>query len=332
MVDYATHHPEYFWHYRGVSVVHSNAWNDATWRERAGLIAARGAEWANGVFRGGRPDDGDALGESGHPLIDPLTAIAALIGLVMAARDWRRPASAVLLAAALFLPCGALLTIHDGLYRRTFGLTPFVALLAALPLSWLWQKALRWGGARRALLQAVIVVLLSAAAVRNVYAYFGPLQHGQKIRSVYPYQIDAAARAMARLPAGTTAYLYSERWGARFETIRWLAPDATLVDRSREFRRDIAREAPLDLSAPANSAVAFVLLGHYLQITDELRHRYPNAAVTEERRDAEVLYRIVYVPAADRHPDVRAARRSRRGGGRMSRSGLRSSQGQPQGR
>ena len=62
------------------------------------------------------------------------------------------------------------------------------------------------GAARGApLLAGGIVAAVSAAAARNAYAYFGPLQRGGKIRSVYPYQIDAAARAVARLPAGTTA-------------------------------------------------------------------------------------------------------------------------------
>ena len=197
MVDHAAHHQEYFWHYRDVSLLHSNPWKDAAWSERGDILTARAAEWGKGVLFGGRPDDGDALGESGHPLLDPVTAAAALIGLAMAVRDWRRPASATLLAGAMLLPLGALLTIDDGLYRRTFGLTPFVALLAALPLSWLWLKARGWRGARRAVLLATIVVVLSAAAVRNVYAYFGPLQRGQRIHSVYPYQIDAAARALA---------------------------------------------------------------------------------------------------------------------------------------
>ena len=62
MIDYAARHEQYFWHYRGVSLMHPRPGRRATWNRRAGLVAARGAEWAKGVFRGGRPDDGDALG------------------------------------------------------------------------------------------------------------------------------------------------------------------------------------------------------------------------------------------------------------------------------
>jgi hypothetical protein len=193
------------------------------------------------------------------------------------------------------LPLGALLTVDDGLYRRTFGLAPFIALLAALPLAWLWQRALSWDGARRIALAGAIVLAIAVAGARNAHAYFGPLQRGQHIPYIYPYQVDAAARAVARLPSGTIVYFYSDRWGAGFETIRWLAPEALFVDRSREFRRDVDRAAPLELSADAERPSAFILLGTYLDVVDELRARYPTAAVSEEKRGDEVLYRVVYV-------------------------------------
>jgi 4-amino-4-deoxy-L-arabinose transferase-like glycosyltransferase len=299
MVHYAARHPEYFWHHEQVSVLHADEWRAAGWPQRADLLAVRGAEWARGVFLGGRPDNGDGLGGSGHPLLDPLTGAAALIGLVMALRNWRRPASGVLLAAALVLPLGALLTVGDGLYRRTFGLVPFIALLAALPLAELWQRALRGRGAWRVAVAGAVLLAVAVAGAHNAYAYFGPLQRGPHIPAIYPYQVDAAARAVARLPPGTIAYFYSDRWGAGFETIRWLAPEAVLVDRSREFRQDIDRAAPLQLTADPSRPSAFVLLGSYLGVTDELRARYPEAVVSEEKGGEEVLYRVVYVAPKD---------------------------------
>ena len=295
MLHYAAEHQEYSWHHRDVSVLSRDEWKQAGWVARADMLAARGAEWAKGVTVGGRPDDGDGLGQHGHPLLDPLTAVAALAGTVMAVRRWRRPQYAVLLAALLVLPFGALLTTDDGLYRRTFGLTPFIALLAALSLSWLWRQALASRGIWRAALAGGMVLAIAAAGVRNAEAYFTPLQQASGIRYVYPYQVDAAARAIARLPAGTVVYFYSDRWGAGFETIRWLAPDATMIDRSREFRQSIAPDAPLDLSADAMGPSAFALMGNYLDIVKALRARYPAAVVTEEELDGEILYRLVRV-------------------------------------
>jgi 4-amino-4-deoxy-L-arabinose transferase-like glycosyltransferase len=293
MLHYAAAHEEFFWHHRDVSVLSRDEWKQGGWRERADIFARRGAEWAKGLLLGGRPDDGDGLGQVGHPLLDPLTAVAALAGTLMAARRWRRPQYGVLLAALLVLPLGALLTTDDGLYRRTFGLAPFAALLGALPLAWLWRRARAARGVWRTALAGGIVLAIVAAAVRNAQGYFGPLRQAGGIRYVYPYQLDAAARAIAQLPPGTVVYFYSDRWGARFETIQWLAPDAVIVDRSREFRQHVERDVPLDLSAHPLRPTAFVLLGTYLDVVTPLRARYPNAAVAEEELDGEVLYRIV---------------------------------------
>lgn len=295
MVDYAVQHEEYGWHHREVSVFYARAWRDADWPGRAGILAARGQEWAKGMVLGGRPDDGDGLGERGHPLLDPVTSLAALGGLVIAARNWRRPAYGVLLVAAVVLPLGALLTINDGLYRRTFGLAPFVALLAALSLARLWRGAFELHGVARAVVAGGVILAVAAAAARNVHAYFGPLQHTALVAYVYPYQLDAAMRVVAALPPDSTAYLFSDRWGSGFETIKWLAPDLEMVDRSMEFRKDVPRLAPLNLTADEERTTAFVLLGRYIYLVESLRELYPSAVVQEEERDGEVLYRVVRV-------------------------------------
>jgi 4-amino-4-deoxy-L-arabinose transferase-like glycosyltransferase len=295
MVHYAATHEEYFWHQHDVAVVNSDAWRDASWPGRAGILTARGTEWTKGLVVGGRPDDGDALGERGQPLLDPLTSAAALVGLLIAARGWRRPECGVLLAAVLVLPLGALLTIDDGLYRRTFGLAPFVATLAALPLARLWAHGRAARRPVRTAVGAAIGLVLAVAAARNTYAYFGPLQRGKQIPYVFPYQIDAAARAVAALPPDTVVYLYSDRWGVRFETIKWYAPLAPMVDRSREFRRDASVDAPLDLRADPTGPSAFVFLGNYLDTAAQVRARYPHATMQEEARNGEVLFRLVRV-------------------------------------
>jgi len=292
MARYATTHDEYMWRYRGVSLFSDGRWRDADWAQRAQVLDARAREWAQGLFAGDRPDNGDGLGDRGHPLLDPLVAVAAPIGLAMALRGWRRPACGVLLVAAAVLPLGALVTVGDGLYRRTFGLSPFLAALAALPLAWLWRRARGWHRLPRVALAAAIALAICIVAAGTVDAYFGSLQSSQLMRQIYPYQLDAAARAVAALPRDTTTYLFSDRWGARFETIRWLAPDAKVVDRSREFRKGAAHDAPLDLDREPGPT-AFVLMGTYLEVTDQLRARYPQAQVQEEIRNGEILYRIV---------------------------------------
>ena len=192
MAHYAARHEEYYWHHRDVSVFNAKAWKEADWPGRANIFVTRAADWATGVFLGGRPDHGDALGERDHPLIDPLTTGAAAVGVLMALAGLRRVGCGVLIAALLTLPWGALLTVNDGLYRRTFGLVPFIALLAALPLAWLWERTRTWGGVARRALRSVLAIAIGVVALRNISDYFGPFQSGPgsagsfRIRSTPP--------------------------------------------------------------------------------------------------------------------------------------------------
>jgi hypothetical protein len=158
-----------------------------------------------------------------------------------------------------------------------------------------WRAAAVRGGAARAAIAGGLLLALAAMAARNTYAYFGPLQASQEIRYVYPYQLDAAARVIARTPTDSIAYLYSDRWAARFETIKWLAPGHEVIDRGFEFRKDAADDALLDLDADPSRPTVFVLLKPYLDLVDALRDRYPDAIVEEQTRGDEVLFQIVIV-------------------------------------
>ncbi len=294
MIRYAERHDEYFSRQHSVSVFFNGDWPNSGWPARAGIIAARGSEWGRGLLFGGRSDWGDALGAPGHPLLDPLTSAAAAIGIALAIRGWRRPACGVLLAAVLVLPFGALLTIGDGLFRRTFGLAPFIAALAALPLARLWQWVGPYRAAPRIGVRLAIGLAMAAATAENLWSYFVPLQKTTEVRTVFSYQLDAAARFLkAQVPTDTPIYLYSNRWAANFESIRWYVPDHQILDRSREFRRDVPSDAAVQLDADSTKPAVFLLLGNYLDLVGDLRARYPNAEVYEQERDGEILFRAV---------------------------------------
>lgn len=290
MLDYVRTHEEFFWHQQEVGVVHTPAWQAATWPGRIGMLAARGGEWTRGLLIGGRPDDGDGLGDAGYPLLDPLTALLAVAGVTTAVRRWRNAAHGVLLVGLLTLPWGALLTIEDGLYRRTYALAPLLCLLGALPVVALWRRATRTTrrrvgrGAR-----AVVLGALALAAAHNAYRYFGPLQDTEEMRYVFPYQVDAAARFIATLPPGRVVYWQSERWPANYETRRWLAPAATVIEQSAEFD-----PAPCDVQPDV-----VMLLGTYIDRAAEWQAHYPGGRWYSEERAGEVLFRA-YVVVPDR--------------------------------
>lgn len=297
MLFYAARHTETFrYHERIVAVTNAPAWESASLLGKADLIRHRGAEWIRGIAVGGRPDLGDGLATAGHPLVDGATLFLAVIGLGMALRRWRQPETGAIVAALLLLPWGALLTIEDGLFRRTLGLTPFIALLAALPLAWLWDGLCAMRDGRKPLFLGAILAVLAFNGVWTSYQYFGPVQNTDTMRFVYPYQMDAASHFIAALPAATYVYFYSERWSFNYETRRFIAPNARGEDRSQEFGTLPTGAAP-DVSIDVSGTVAFVFLGPYVDLASAVVARYPGGTETDVRRGSEVEFRAYVVHA-----------------------------------
>ncbi len=288
---------QYREHQQVVGLTDSVEWKRADASDRLHILWDRGREWERGLIYGNRPDLGDGLATQDHPVVSPVVLLLACGGIGMALSRVNKPEYAILIAGVLFLPSGALLTIGDGLFRRTLGLAPFVAILAALPLAWLWQRASKLQPrARYAIFAAVLLVPIYTGA-RTTYQYFGPVQDTEDVKYVYPYQFDAASRYMNDLPHGTYVYLYSDRWSFDYETRRFLAPNAKGEDRSFEFRELPAggSAAPLNPVIGRAKPVVFVFLGPYLDGIDEVMKRYPGGAVTESTRDGETLFRAYAV-------------------------------------
>ncbi len=292
------HSFEYRNHQRVVSITGSSSWKDGGPLDRADLLWDRAREWGEGMIIGDRPDLGDGLATRGHPVIDPITLLLALAGTVIALRNWRRAEYALLLAALVILPWGALLTVSDGLFRRTFGMAPFVAVLAALPLAWAWERIVPRPERTRYAYLAALLAIPALIGTTTAYAYFGQVQDTFALRYVYPYELDAASRYIAALPPRTLVYFYSYRWSFDYETRRFLAPDAQGEDRSIEFRRVAPQNGSLDFSARSDRDVAFVFLAPYdtsgsVQAAANLRS---GGQITDAKRDDETLFLAYYSP------------------------------------
>ncbi len=288
---------DYRFHQKLVSVTSSEQWHEADGvGERAHIIWRRADEWGNAMLDGNRADLGDGLATWRHPPLGRLAAVLVAGGLCMAFWNWRKPEYAVVLAATAILPLGALLTVDDGLFRRTLGLAPFLALLAALPLAWMWDWLWRPGGHAR--YAAVIALVLPAyLGVTTTYQYFGPLQDDVDLKYTYPYQLDAASRYIARLPRGTFVYFYSRNWRFTYETRRFIAPDAIGVDRSFEFRgASSVTPSSLDLAITRDGPVAFVFLAPYIGNLHDVSTLYPGGSITEATKGGETMFAAYYLP------------------------------------
>ena len=299
LIGYAgTHGSEYRQHDRVVGLTSSSQWKDAGVPGKAKLIWNRAGELERGLILGDRPDFGDGLATAGHPAVGPWMSLLALAGLGFAIWRWRRPEYAVVLGSFIVLPLGALLTVEDGLFRRTLGLAPFVALLAALPLAWIWETA--WQMRRRLPGRAGLAVAIGAVAIVGVssaWQYFGPVQQTAAMRLVYPFEIDAASRYIDGLPKDTYVYFYSDRWSFNYETRRFLAPGYAGEDRSKEFGAlSAAVGAPPDPAPDRGRDVAYVFLDSYLSDADGVMERLGGGTSVEGRRGDDVTFRAYFLP------------------------------------
>ena len=226
MARYVNDNTEYWrGHQKTVNLTSSDKWDNADgFSAKADILWRRAREWNHGLIYGDRPDLGDGLATKNHPVVDPIVYVLALAGLVVAFWNFRRAEHVVLIACVAILPFGALLTINDGLFRRTLGLAPFVAVLAALPLAWLWEKATLFRKQETYIIYAAVLLVPLFTGARAVDQYFGPVQDNAQMRYVYPRQLDAASHYMDDLPRDTVVYFYSSRWSFNYETRRFLAP------------------------------------------------------------------------------------------------------------
>jgi hypothetical protein len=285
-------------HQKVVGITHTESWNDGGPLDKADLLWDRAREWHNGLILGDRPDLGDGLAEYGLPPVEPVIYIVALVGLGVSLWNIRRKEYAVCVAAVLILPFGAILTVNDGLFRRTVGLAPFVALLAAIPLAMLWDAlATRRRHAMAIAGMAFVAAVPSYAGAQTVYDYFGPAQDTVTMRVVYPRELEAAADYMDDLPDGTHVYFYSDRWSLRYETVRFIAPDVEGEDRSREFRdaASIPDGGRLRFDIDRGGIVAFVLLDAYLDEIEPIMQEHPGGTLVESTRDDVVIFRAYVV-------------------------------------
>jgi 4-amino-4-deoxy-L-arabinose transferase-like glycosyltransferase len=286
-------------HQRVVSVMNTERWEEGGWGTRASMVWDRATEWHEGMFYGGRPDGVDGLSSHGHPPVHPLIYASALVGLGVAVVRIRRVEYAVLLTALVIIPWGALLTIDAGAMRRTFGLAPVVAVLAAIPLAAGWQALARRRAAWAPVAACGVLIIPAVAGIQAMQQYFGPVQDSGTMRFVFPYHIDRASHYMNDLPDGTYVYFYSRRWSINYETRQFIAPDSVGEDRSLEFRdrrRFPDDDAPADVTIDVAGPVAFVFLPPYLELADEAEERYPGGGRHEYMRGDELVFVAYHLP------------------------------------
>jgi 4-amino-4-deoxy-L-arabinose transferase-like glycosyltransferase/streptogramin lyase len=208
----------------------------------------------------------------GAPMLDPVTGALFALGLVFAVSRARRPEYALLVGWLLLALLPALLSLDFEAPQayRGIGVTPVVALLAALGAGWLFSRA--WEGRRRwtAGLAALPALALGAAVVMNFDAYFNKQLTDFSAWVSYSTPETLMARTILTLPPGTRVFVSEYSIGQ--PTMRFL-----LGDRPAMLPFDAQKHLPLR----GNQPTALLLNPDLDRQQDRIRELYPNALVTE---------------------------------------------------
>jgi hypothetical protein len=140
---------------------------------------------------------------SGRPLLDPIMAAFALIGLWVSVR--RRSAGAIALTALIVLTLPALLTTPAPLTRRWTGVWPIVSMLIAAGAIVSARAVIdRWPSGRRAMIRRVIPIawvgLLGSSALIAAVDYFGSYVSNPQLFWAYDSGITQVANYVKGRP------------------------------------------------------------------------------------------------------------------------------------
>ena len=79
----------------------------------------------------------DEFGQGGGRIVDPLTGLLVLIGLLVCLRKWREGSCGALLAVLVVVLVGVGLTRQEGMFGRLIIAVPMVFTLAGFAADWL---------------------------------------------------------------------------------------------------------------------------------------------------------------------------------------------------
>lgn len=218
----------------------------------------------------------------GAPMLDRLSSVLLVLGVLACAVHWSRARSVLLLAwLVLSLSGGILSTFFEAPQSlRSFGALPAAYALACMPIAWFTDEWRRVFGTLNRFLPAVAVLLLVAIAIENGLVYFH-------------YWANDFASWAAFNPAETRMAQdirrYREQYDLRFDplltahlTTRYLVPE---YDSYQHFDpatvfpiRGTGREGVMLFISPDTQAVleqAQALYPHVETETFEHRSGYP---------------------------------------------------------
>ncbi len=142
------------------------------------------------------------------PFVNRINLILIGLGAVLALwHGLRRPEYAAVLILTLAVAFGPV-WVDGAWYRRTIGLTPFLALFAALPLALVWRQAANTGGKMLAAAAIGIAAVIGGTAALDITRYFTTYDEHRFVTWVFRADFYAALEYLETLPDGTFVNYY----------------------------------------------------------------------------------------------------------------------------
>ena len=247
----------------------------------------------------------------GAPALSLWLAVPFWIGLAMAAWRIRRPIYAALVVGLIGMLLPGMISDYAPHFHRVLGAAAPVALLAALPLAWIWnwtaddcrgirlilQSALRSVGS-----VALVVLVLVLAAATTVRDYFVRWAALPDLYYAFDEGLWDVGQWIAEQPAETPIYLTPRDAGHATLAFAWRSgtgshPEPVSFDGRKVF--------PLTEGAAAQAERYVVIEHEDFRTPLLLPEVFPQATVEQEFRDAAgQIYARVYSRAAGSAPQA----------------------------
>jgi len=226
---------------------------------------------------------GDSSAQYGteQPLLSPVTAVLALLGLLVTLGRWRSPPYRFLLlwlGFGLFL--GSIVVINPPAYTRLIVLFPVPYILAAVAIEASVPLVRKWVPLRRADVAALCVLIVAQSAAFDLLGY------------------RDFTRRMALVSREWDALKVMERLGDKYEYYLYTGPfvlaDSPIFRLFSTGTKAMSGFSEADLPNRLSRDAAFVLTPEYRRVGLAVSTRFPNAereAVTQEGIRQLLVYR-----------------------------------------
>lgn len=244
-----------------------------------------------------RPPQRDGVDAAGiMPFVNRVNLGLIIVGGAIALWRFRRPeyATVLILTGALAL---AAVWADGAWYRRTVGITPFLALIAALPLALVWKEASARGASVMVGATLFAALIVGGSAALDVTRYFTTYDDHPFAEDVFRANLLVAYEFIDGLPEDTYINFYS-RHSFVARTQPFLATEAEGADRSGPFGSELNPRPDPTLDH------AFVFLGGYIGRADEVAELYPGG----ERVDGGEDFQAYLLPRSVEPAPVRSFR------------------------